>query len=60
MTTQTPADDLLTTREAAAMLRLEPQTLQKWSSQNSGPISPIKIARRLRWRRSDIENLINQ
>lgn len=48
---------LLTTNEAARFLCLKPQTLRKWSMDGSGPIQPIKIGNRLRWRSSDLEGL---
>lgn len=48
---------LLTTNEAAAFLKLQPQTLRKWAMDGSGPIQPIKIQNRLRWRLSDMQEL---
>lgn len=48
---------LLSTNEAARILILKPQTLRKWAMDGSGPIQPIKIGNRLRWRLSDIEEL---
>lgn len=48
---------LLSTSEAAQLLNLQPQTLRKWAMDASGPIQPIKIGNRLRWRLSDIEEL---
>lgn len=48
---------LLSTSEAAQLLNLQPQTLRKWAMDGSGPIQPIKIGNRLRWRLSDIEEL---
>lgn len=48
---------LLSTKEAARLLDLQPQTLRKWAMDGSGPIQPLKIGNRLRWRLSDIEEL---
>lgn len=48
---------LLTTKETAIFLKLQPQTLRKWAMDGSGPIQPIKIGNRLRWRLSDIERI---
>ena len=44
----------LTTAEAAQALGFAPQTLRQWNSSESGPIRPIKVARRLRWSGDDI------
>lgn len=48
---------LATTNEAAHLMCLRPQTLRKWAMNGSGPIQPIKIGNRLRWRLADIEGL---
>ncbi|MEM8514489.1 hypothetical protein RCH14_003839 [Massilia sp. MP_M2] len=46
---------MLTTREAADYLRLEVQTLHKWSSSGNGAVTPVKIGKRpLRWPSTDI------
>ncbi len=38
MTTRTPTDEpLMTTEEAAALLKLSPKTLQQWRSDGKGP-----------------------
>jgi len=44
----------LSTEEAAQALGFAPQTLRKWASNESGPIRPIKVARRLKWLGDDI------
>lgn len=49
--------DLLSTEEFAEKISFKPQTLRKWAMDGSGPIQPIKIGNRLRWRLSDIEEL---
>lgn len=51
--------DILPTNEAAALLRFAPQTLRKWACYDTGPIRPIRIAGRLRWRTADLLKLIN-
>ena len=48
--------DLLTEPEAAAILRLKPQTLRVWRSKRKIPF--VKLNRAVRYRRSDIEGLI--
>lgn len=48
---------LLSTSEAAILMCLKPQTLRKWAMDGRGPIEPIKIGNRLRWRLKDIEEL---
>lgn len=50
---------LLSTNEAAKILSLRPQTLRKWAMDGSGPIQPIKIGNRLRWKLEDIKKLCN-
>ena len=49
----------LTTDEAAAALNRAAQTLRKWACLENGPIRPVRINRRLAWRVSDIQALIN-
>jgi hypothetical protein len=44
---------LLTTAEAAAVLRLAPKTLRNWVTSRRGP-QPIKIGSRSVYRRADI------
>ncbi|WP_428852566.1 helix-turn-helix domain-containing protein [Imbroritus primus] len=51
--------DLLTNNEAAAILAMKPQSLRRWACYECGPIQPIRIGGRLRWRISDIERLLN-
>lgn len=54
-------NELLTTEEAAAVLRRKPQTLRKWSFEEGGPLRPLHTGdgAPLLWRRSDIESFIN-
>lgn len=51
---------ILTTNEAADFLGLKPQTLRCWACYDKGPISPIRIGNRLRWRVSDLERLVSK
>ena len=48
---------LLSTNEAAHEMGFQPQTLRKWAMDGSGPIQPIKIGNRLRWKLKDIKKL---
>ncbi|MCP3713872.1 helix-turn-helix domain-containing protein [Paraburkholderia sp. CNPSo 3281] len=48
----------LTTSEAAVALGLQPQTLRKWASQESGPIRPVRVGRRLAWSAADVRALL--
>lgn len=52
-------EPILTTEEAAAALNLKPQTLRKWACLENGPIRPIRIARRLAWKVTDIQALLS-
>lgn len=47
-----------TTEEAASMLGYQPGTLFKWSSQETGPIRPIRVNNRLRWAAKDIAGVL--
>lgn len=51
---------LLTTREAAELLRRAPQTLRIWAMRDDGPIRPVRTKPNapLLWRRADIEALM--
>ena len=51
---------VLTTKEAAAFLGLKPQTLRCWACYEKGPIRPIHIGNRLRWRLADLDELIEK
>ncbi|TCB45161.1 DNA-binding protein [Acinetobacter terrestris] len=48
---------LVSTNEAAHEMGFQPQTLRKWAMDGSGPIQPIKIGNRLRWKLKDIKKL---
>lgn len=48
---------LATTREAASFLNFEPQTLRRWACRQVGPIQPLRIGKRLRWRWADLRKL---
>lgn len=50
---------LLSTKQTAQIMDLQPQTLRKWAMDGSGPIQPIKIGNRLRWKLKDIKELCN-
>jgi len=46
-------DEMLTTREVAAYLRLDPLTIYRWRKRNHGP-RWIRDGRFIRYRRSDV------
>ena len=53
-----PADPLLTRREAAALFRVSRRTIQNW--QDSGKLRAIHINKRVcRYRSSDIQRLLD-
>lgn len=52
-------DPLLTTPEAAAVLRLAPETLKKWRHMRKGPPFAV-IGRGIVYRRSDLDQYIDQ
>ncbi|WP_228268790.1 helix-turn-helix domain-containing protein [Acinetobacter ursingii] len=45
---------LLSTKEAAQMLGLKPQTLRRWAIYENGPITPIRYGRLVRWSKREI------
>ncbi|MCU4482579.1 helix-turn-helix domain-containing protein [Acinetobacter ursingii] len=45
---------LLSTKEAAQMLGLKPQTLRRWTIYENGPITPIRYGRLVRWSKREI------
>ena len=45
---------LLSTKEAAEMLGLKPQTLRRWAIYENGPITPIRYGRLVRWSKREI------
>lgn len=51
--------EMLTTSEAAALLRVKPSTLLRWSCTNKGPIRPVKVNRFLLWPAEPIAALLN-
>lgn len=54
-------EDFLISREWISLkdMDLQRQTLRKWVMDGSGPIQPIKIGNRLKWKLKDIETLCN-
>jgi excisionase family DNA binding protein len=49
---------LMTTPEAAAALRHSPETLRDWVARSRGPIKPVRIGRRVFWKREEVERLL--
>ena len=55
MRTETPIDQFLTTRDVAAILSLNPQTVIEWRRGRNGP-PWVRIGQKaIRYRRSDLE-----
>ena len=54
----TGVDQTVDTNEAAALLGKQAQTLRRWNSQGSGPIRPVNVNGRLRWRVADIKAVL--
>ncbi len=53
-------EELLTTIEAAALLRVHPNTLRNWKKSGAVPAVDLgDTGRIIRWRKSDIEGMIN-
>jgi hypothetical protein len=49
---------LLGTNAAAFYLNARAQTMRLWASRDKGPIRPVRIGGRLRWRTSDVKRLV--
>lgn len=49
-----------TTAAAANFLSFKSQTLRAWASQQRGPIQPVRIGGRLRWRWADLRRLAGE
>jgi hypothetical protein len=56
---RTQVDQTVDTVEAAALLRLTPQTMRRWACYGEGPIKPRRMFGRLRWAVSDINTVLN-
>ena len=52
-------DELLTRKEAAALLRRTPQTLAYWASSGKVELPLVKIGSLVRYKKSDVLTLIN-
>ncbi|UIN20791.1 helix-turn-helix domain-containing protein [Herbaspirillum frisingense] len=59
MTNSNSIPEVLSTKDAAALLNRQPQTLRAWSCLENGPIRPIRVNGRLAWRASDIAALLS-
>ncbi len=51
-------DRLIKTADAASLLGLSPKTMRSYSSTGTGPVPVIRLGRAVRYRLSDIHNLI--
>lgn len=50
---------MMTTAQAAAALKRQPRTLNKWAFTKTGPVQPIRIHGRLAWPSDEIAALLN-
>ena len=55
MTTVKNTDELLTRRQAARYLQIEPQTLAVWATAGRYGLPMIKVGRAVRYRRADLD-----
>jgi len=51
--------EVMTTIEAAKAMNYAPQTLRKWACLGNGPLAPVKINGRLKWKTADIYALLS-
>ncbi|MGJ7579820.1 DUF4224 domain-containing protein [Variovorax sp. RHLX14] len=54
-----PLSTMLENVAAAKVLGKKPQTLRRWSSQQSGPIQSTKVVGRIMWSIADLQNLLD-
>ncbi|WP_246891154.1 helix-turn-helix domain-containing protein [Acinetobacter baumannii] len=45
---------LLSTKDAAELLGLQPQTLRRWAIYENGPLTPIRFGRLIRWNKKEL------
>lgn len=57
---QTHARELLTRKEAAGLLNVQPQTLAKWGSTQRYDLPYIKVGKAVRYRRSDLQKFMER
>ncbi len=55
-----PPSDLLTTEEAAAVLRLSPRTLRRWRDDGDEGPAYARLGRRILYRRRDLDDYVRQ
>lgn len=55
---QPPPPTLLTAAEVAGLLRLDAKTLANWRCTGRGALPYLRVGRRIRYRRADVEALI--
>lgn len=48
----------LPTDEAARHLGLKAHTLRQWACYENGPMKPLRVGNRLRWRTADIRQIL--
>jgi excisionase family DNA binding protein len=48
---------LLTKEDVAALLKVQPRTINEWQRQGRFP-APVRLGRLRRWRRSDLDQFI--
>ncbi len=53
-----PFQTAISTAEAAKVLGFAEQTLHKWASLGNGPLTPLRLRRRLLWRLTDLESIL--
>jgi hypothetical protein len=56
---RTQVDQTVDTVEAAALLRVTPQTMRRWACYGEGPIKPRRAFGRLRWAVAEITAVLN-
>jgi hypothetical protein len=54
---QTGIDETVGTAVAAGLLGCKPETLRRWGC--DGPIKPVRLGNRLRWKVSDIQRALS-
>lgn len=58
--TDPPPDELLTPQRAAALLGVTPDTIRKWANEDVLPSQRVRPGSHRRFKRSDVEALIER
>ena len=56
---QSDIGETVDTAAAAALIGYKPNSLRRWACEGAGPIKPVRVNGRLRWRVKDLKALLS-